>query len=449
MPVKVKPTKPRKGLLPTHAIGQPFAAKPSLVIPETLTAVGDQTGKKYFKFGDNTNGPETVKVTPPAGSQPIRASVGASRTPSMAGGGMALVGNQPEDPQAVALRQRRALLNSRNNVNDIRAMGTAQTLQNQGDQAYGQLGVSAPQSIDMPAGNQTSNSFVRPTIRSQTSYLQDQFDQENLAADEQAYQNSRSMVTGASSSGVARSSRGPSFGNTSVTGARSSTGGGGGGTDSTNDPRVRQEYIDPITGDRQMLLPVEIAMRESQNKKTLSQMSMTPQERQQDQQDQQRQQAESQGLVEYRDPNNPGTPEYLTPNQAAIRKSDDAQRLKTTLEQRATAGQAKQILGNLSVSQLTDMAVRGTVSARDYEQALKTRLDKDGQPQFTPDEVDSLLYDMLSQARASKSNQRSLLQSQYGNDNGDQIDYSDPNTLVSSIVQSALHPFKPVHPRTP
>lgn len=116
--------KPAK-IQPRLAVGQPFQPATMPAIPESVTAVGDQTGTPYFKMGDNPAGPETVQVTPP------RAPV------SMANGGVVTVGNSilrlpppGEDP----------------------LVGAANFLQSQDASKYGQLGVPQPTPTSVQPG---------------------------------------------------------------------------------------------------------------------------------------------------------------------------------------------------------------------------------------------------------------------------------------------------------
>lgn len=464
----VKPTKPKKGLLPTTAVGAPFSPRPVLRIPEEILAVGKDTGKVHFQFGDSPNGPETVEVNPPnqaqGGDDPIfshpdtrQAIEQVNKMPdewrfahnpqiyalwerakqerlpaflhedssfqlsgfapgydaggissgfpyrpdkggpvSMALGGTAIVGRgaMGDDPRARMLRQRRAMLNANRNVADLEQVGMARTLQNNQDRIYGQLGVSGPADIDVPQGATLNNPLVRPSIRTQGQYLADQFEEENLAADEAEYRAEQSMATRSSTGGIR-----PVRPKLQVSDYARHTKPAGSGEGDPDDPRVPREFIDPITGDRQMLRPVEIAMREAENKKKMQRMMMSPEELMREERDEEALRAKDQGLVPYRNPQSPANVEYLTPYEAEIRESEDSGRLKADLERRATMGQAQQVLQNLSPAMLTDMAVRGSLSNKQYFDALSTRLDNKGQPAYSPEEVQVLMKDMLKRKK--------------------------------------------------
>lgn len=136
MPLHMVIPKPAK-VQPRLAIGQPFQPATMPNIPESVTAVGDQTGKAYFRMGDNPAGPETVQVTPP------RAPV------SMATGGVVTIGNSilrtpppGEDP----------------------LVGQANFLQSQDASKYSQLEV--PQPVAVSAGNGPLFAGQTPALQS-------------------------------------------------------------------------------------------------------------------------------------------------------------------------------------------------------------------------------------------------------------------------------------------
>lgn len=219
---------------------------PMMRVPESVTAVGDETGKPYFRFGDSSMGPETVTVTPPQmnndddeiekwaqrgfpGTEPLASDEFAAfkakygdggvqrflqrwreirglvenadgswsrpdrRPVSMATGGYAVIGRgggSGYDPTASAIarnRRRRDQLSqvyaARRNVADLQNTGMQQTLQDSQDYKYSMAGVARPQSINVPYGTQGLSPLVRPAIRTLESKLSEQFSEENALAD--------------------------------------------------------------------------------------------------------------------------------------------------------------------------------------------------------------------------------------------------------------------------
>jgi hypothetical protein len=80
--------------MPTLMVGEPYIpspAPPQLGIPEPVIAIGEKTGKAYFRMGDNQ---ETMTVTP---SKPGVTTVGPDGMMSMAGGGSAVFSPQEYD----------------------------------------------------------------------------------------------------------------------------------------------------------------------------------------------------------------------------------------------------------------------------------------------------------------------------------------------------------------
>src|SRR5690349_19616664 len=141
MPLHMVLPKPAK-VQPRLAIGQPFQPATMPAIPESVTAVGDQTGKAYFRMGDNPAGPETVQVTPP------RAPV------SMATGGVVTIGN--------------AILRTPPPGEDPLA-GEANFLNSMDASKYGQLGVPQPTAVAAQPG--------QPLFAGQTPALQSTADE--------------------------------------------------------------------------------------------------------------------------------------------------------------------------------------------------------------------------------------------------------------------------------
>jgi hypothetical protein len=156
MPLHMVIPKPAK-IQPRLAVGQPFQPATMPAIPESVTAVGDQTGKAYFKMGDNPNGPETVQVTPP------RAPV------SMATGGVVSIGN--------------AILRTPPPGEDP-LVGQANFLNSQDASKYGQLGVVAPTPV--AAGNGPLFAGQTPALQSSADELINNF---KLKAANEAVQN--------------------------------------------------------------------------------------------------------------------------------------------------------------------------------------------------------------------------------------------------------------------
>lgn len=225
--------KPQIKLMPTVAVGQPYtppvlpsaapagpasvpggaAGQPNLNIPEPATVVGD-SGQPYIRVGDNPNGPEALSVTPPPGPVPVipgvpgsmatggMVMVGRPRIASMAAGGSAVIGADPYQDELnnanSALSDEQAVQAGAMNTADKVQAARAQTVQNNSDQQYAQLGVAAPTSVNVAQGAPSAgnSALTRPVIASQEQQAQDTATRERALAYAQSRANSAAVAAG-------------------------------------------------------------------------------------------------------------------------------------------------------------------------------------------------------------------------------------------------------------
>ena len=358
--------KQRRGLLPTTPIGMPFRPPPTLQIPESLTAIGDKTGKRYFRFGED--GQETVDIRGSGKTTMVGGTVQAAGGLTALVSGYSGYNSSSNDPYAA--RRQRARLRAQTNLGQIQQLQGARrdfgnlqdvakrrTLQASEDTAYSRLGVAAPENVDVPLGSAANfqSPLARESIRSQEQLLSEQFNEQNAiqsAQDEIADLNdqqgsSRDMISGIARPSLSRGSRrsgaiAPAAPSRRATmGGQQQPMGKGGSVEYVMDPETGKSYeVDP---------------------------EQAPEFRKQLQE----RNAKRRGNVLYEDPFNPGQSEEVSPGEAEIRKKRDDARATQEYQKRYEPTDSP--YANLSRSELMGYAADGAIEPQDIVQEFRAR----------------------------------------------------------------------------
>lgn len=223
------------------------------------------------------------------------------------------------------LRQRRLLLMAQQDVPGNMAAAELQTMQNVGNQQYGALGLPVPTGVNVPEGYQGALSpLTQMNIRRPDEYLQEQFAWDDLRADEQndpwkgvKYPNDLNAWPAAGSSRTRMGTGGGSTGRSRDVAPLAAP--GAGKASGSYDGQFVQ-ITNPVTGE---------VMTVPKGQATATEDDFYAQK-----EDRESMMAERQGLKEYRDPNNPGQKEFLTPAEFKIRSTRDELRIKKEVELR-------------------------------------------------------------------------------------------------------------------
>lgn len=260
----------------------------------------------------------------------------------MALGGYAVVGGgggyNPTSTALMRNRRRRDQLSqvygARRNVQDLQNVGMQRTLQASQDYKYGMAGVAQPQGIDLPEGFQGQLSpLVRPNIRTQADRLQSRFSEENAFADlDDEYAR---LSAGQNQGGGYRVAPSPATRNVGGMnpGGAPFVGVPFGTPDTSEGPAGHVRYTDP-NGNTRWLRPGDAAIAKARDQMQLEERAQkelakapSPEEMQAQQEKQHEARMKREGYVLYRDPVT-RQPEWLSPFDAAIRKSADEEKLE-------------------------------------------------------------------------------------------------------------------------
>lgn len=410
--------KPQIKLMPTAAVGQPYtppvlpsaapagpasvpggaAGQPNLNIPEPATVVGD-SGQPYIRVGDNPNGPEALSVTPPAGPVPVipgvpgsmatggMVMVGRPRIASMAAGGSAVIGADPYQDELnnanSALSDEQAVQAGAMNTADKVQAARAQTVQNNSDQQYAQLGVAAPTSVNVAQGAPSAgnSALTRPVIASQEQQAQDTATRERALAYAQSRANSAAV---AASQGNGANATNTNYGDRSLSidaqRANGSAAGDAARAQTAQQNATQQAKITATPATPQTYQERLQALIENGRLQKDAAYNLDPAQYAQDQQDAQiaREKAattaanypeDAQMAAEARDAKIAGKVVYTDPytgQRSTLLQSDadlkDAQYKKQLSDtMAASAGSPGTELGNLTTAQLLSLLSRGTL----------------------------------------------------------------------------------------
>lgn len=287
----------------------------------------------------------------------------------------------PYDPRQARIgrnRRRRdqatQIFAARRNVADLQNTGMRQTLQSSEDYKYGLAGVAQPASIRLPQGADTSrlSPLVRPAIRTQADYLSEQFEEENTLAD---YDDEHAQLTAPRYNPTATAAR-MHAPNTPASQPMGQLKLGGG-------PTGHVQYTD-LLGQTSWLRPGDAAIAKAKDQMQLDQRlanetasPTTPEEMEK----QEEARMKRDGFVLYRDPVS-RQKEWLSPFDAALRKSGDEDRLSAAIKSRKPDDKGD--FDKTGASLLVKASVAGMVDPQQVYLALR----KKG---YTDAEID-LLY---------------------------------------------------------
>lgn len=388
--------KSRKGAVPSTAIGEPYRPirkRPKLAAPipsygdadvvtnNSMTAYDDKTGRELFHAGDRADGvPEAVSVRP-LSNRPTESTAPVDEGASFAYGGTMVAGAASANPAQRRIdqakrrqEQLRQMQAAETDNRNIESTAISRLIQAGSDSSYGQLGVSAPQTVDLN-GQASSSPLVRGRINTNAETLGRQFGRENDLADAEDAVTAAGTVeadkiatstTNAQISANARIRAAQIAANARMAALNDRDGGGsggggasaksGGGSSKGGLSRIgghKVTVIDPATGN---------AYETDDDNEIEARRSLKERD------------AKRRGLVAYSDPYNPsGEPEYLSPSQARLREAADDEKFKREIE-RKKPGNRGQLFPNFTDPEFVKAAIEDpALSDDDILQELRSR----------------------------------------------------------------------------